>query len=243
VTTLPEVLRTPFLVHDSAPAGVWAADTPALEYLFEHVAPGARTLETGAGLSTVLFALKGSRHTCITPVQVEVDRIREHCLRHGIETAEVEFVVARSEDALPGMQLPPLDLAFLDGCHGFPAPMLDWVYTASRLKIGGRLLLDDTALWPVRLLRDFLASDPAWRLECELPKTAVFEKLAEGSERREWVDQPYVVRQTKALARAEGGARRRREAMDLLKQGRLLTLGWKAGRAAARRLRGVRGGG
>lgn len=234
---LPDILRKPFLVHDTAPTGVWGLDEATLEFLFQAVANGHRTLETGAGLSTVLFALKRASHICVVPVRSEADRIVEHCSRQGIDTTHVEFVVARSERALPGMRVADLDLVLIDGCHGFPAPIVDWFYTAPMLKVGGRLLLDDTRLWSVRILCDFLARDPAWRLECDLPKTAVFVKLAEGSEHREWVHQPYVVMQTDELARVDARGRRRREVLGLLKQGKILGLADRIWHAMGRRLR------
>jgi len=46
---LPEILRKRFLVHDGGPDGVWSLDETVLAVLFERVAPGMRTLETGAG--------------------------------------------------------------------------------------------------------------------------------------------------------------------------------------------------
>jgi hypothetical protein len=155
--TLPDVLRTSFLVHDSAPDGVWALDEPTLVFLHEHVGTGMRTLETGSGMSTVLFALRRARHTCVVPAPAEVERVRAHCTHAGIPTDLVTFVVAPSEEALPGLTLRDLDVILIDGRHGFPAPMIDWYYTAPMLRTGGYLLLDDTQLWPVRLVRDVLA--------------------------------------------------------------------------------------
>jgi len=38
----------------------------------EHIDSESKTLETGAGVSTVLFALKGTQHTCIVPDQAQV---------------------------------------------------------------------------------------------------------------------------------------------------------------------------
>src|SRR5688572_30500395 len=48
------------------------------QFIDATVQPGARTLETGSGLSTVLFARRGCRHTCITPDANEVRRIRAY---------------------------------------------------------------------------------------------------------------------------------------------------------------------
>src|SRR5688572_4256360 len=98
---LPPVLKTAFLVHDSAPSGVWAADQATLEFLFQTVTSESHTLEIGAGLTTVLFALKGARHTCVVPVQAEVERIQAHCAREGVDCSRIQFVIDASERALP----------------------------------------------------------------------------------------------------------------------------------------------
>ena len=235
VLALPEILTTPFRVHDDAPCGLWSIDEATLEFLFDHVVPGAQTLETGAGMSTVLFALKRSRHTSIVPIAAEVARIREHCTRAGIPVEGIEFLVEASERALPALERRGLDLVLIDGRHGFPAPMIDWYYTASMLRVGGRLLLDDTQLWPVRLVRDLLRTEPEWRLEHELPKTAVFVKLAEGSQNKNWTEQRYIREQTAALAHAELRRRRRDKAFELLRRGRLFALAGGLRRAMAAR--------
>ena len=239
---LPDVLTTRFLVHDHAPGGLWSIDEATLEFMFEHVAPGARTLETGAGMSTVLFALKRARHTCVVPIAAEVARIREHCIRLGVPVEGLEFMIEASERALPRLDRRDLDLVLIDGRHGFPAPMIDWYYTASMLRVGGRLLLDDTQLWPVRLVCEVLRAEPEWRLECELPRTAVFVKLAEGSQDKEWTYQHHVAEETAALSHAERRRRRREQAIALLRRGQFFALAGALGRAmasrqAARRLR------
>jgi hypothetical protein len=232
---LPPVLEKPFLVHDWAPGGEWAVDRATLEWLHAHLRPGARTLETGAGMSTVCFAVAGARHTCVVPDPLEVERIRTHCAREGVSTGNVDFVVEESERALPRLALADLDLVLVDGRHGFPTPMLDWFYAARMLRVGGFAVLDDTQLWSVRVLRDFLAAEPAWRLERELSRSVVFEKTAAASQGTEWFAQPYVVAETERLARATRGAARRREALDLLRRGDWVSLAAKVGRLVGRR--------
>src|SRR6185503_8457497 len=157
-------------------------------------------------------------------------RIRAHCEAAGVPLDTVEFVVAASERALPGLERHDLDLVLIDGRHGFPAPMLDWYYTAPMLRIGGLLVLDDTQLWTVRLVCDVLRREPEWRLHRELPKTAVFVKLAENAENKEWTDQRHVCEQTDAMARLTQYRRRRETAIALLRHGRLVTFARALGR-------------
>jgi predicted O-methyltransferase YrrM len=162
------------------------------------VGPGSCTLETGAGLSTVLFALRGARHVCITPAAGEVARIRAYCETHAIDLARVRFEVARSEHVLPRLDLPALDLVLIDGGHGFPTPFVDWCYTADRLRVGGVLVVDDVHLWTGAVLRDFLAEEPGWALRDEFAMRAVvFEKTAPLPELPEWFAQPYVARRSR----------------------------------------------
>jgi hypothetical protein len=62
---------------------------------------------------------------------------------------------------LPRCQLANLDLILLDGKHAFPWPVVDWFYTADRLKQGGLMIIDDAQMRSVGVLRDFMAADPA----------------------------------------------------------------------------------
>ena len=50
----------------------------ALRFLHEHVNAESRTLETGNGMSTVLFAMARCHHTCISPIQSEVELIKQY---------------------------------------------------------------------------------------------------------------------------------------------------------------------
>ena len=171
---------------------------PVLTYIEATVRPGDRTIETGAGHSTIAFARAGAEHTCIVPAATEIEAIRRFCAASGVGLEHVAFHAARSEDVLPLLELGPLDYALIDGSHSFPQVFIDWFYIARPLRVGGTLMVDDTHIWTGRVLRDFLKAEPGWRLRSSFAgRTAVFTKTAEGDPSRNWTAQPYVARRTR----------------------------------------------
>ncbi len=194
---LQDILNQPPQLHQdgSGESVSWGLVEEVLRFIDARVTADWATLETGAGLSTILFALKGAAHTCVTPNSPEVERIGAYCRQQGIATDTLHFEVRGSEAALPQLAPTPLDLVLIDGRHAFPTPYIDWYYTAERLKIGGLLIIDDLQLWTGQVLRDFLLAEPEWMLHTEFASRAVaFTKLREGSHRKEWGEQPYTVR-------------------------------------------------
>lgn len=177
----------------------WGLSDEVLHFIDKHVDAASKTLETGAGVSTILLALKGVEHICIVPSVDEVDRIKEYCMRHRISTGKINFQIDRSENALPRLQLNGLDLVLIDGRHAFPTPFIDWHYASAGLKGGGVLIIDDTQLWTGRILREFLLSEPEWKLKKDFSRTAVFVKLQGGSHSKEWNQQPFVVRNSSSI--------------------------------------------
>src|SRR5262245_59643882 len=126
------VTNTPALHMDEVGRPIsWGLAPDVLEFLDKHIGTPSVTLETGGGISTIVFALKGARHTCIVPDADEVARISDYCARHSISTHSVRFVIARSEVALPGLDVEELDLVLIDGRHAFPTPFIDWFYATS----------------------------------------------------------------------------------------------------------------
>jgi hypothetical protein len=188
-TPLTDRLRAdPPLAHgDDRYLGLaWAA----LEWLEGNVQPGMRTLETGSGASTVVFAARCAKHTAISPVADEHERIRRYCAEHGIASDDVTFIAESSHTALlNGWSAEPLDLVLIDGAHSFPFPVLDWVYTAPHLKVGGRVMVDDAYQPAVNVLARYLRADPGWELEI-VPghRTPVFRKLTDSALSFNWDD-------------------------------------------------------
>jgi hypothetical protein len=142
----------------------WGLAWPALRWLEREVTPGLATLETGAGSSTLAFAAGGARHIAVTPDPDEERRIRAQADALGSDHSRVTFCTGPSHELLPRLEEEPLDLVLIDGAHGFPYPILDWWYLAPRLRVGGRMLLDDAYMPPVRVVVDALRRQPGWEL-------------------------------------------------------------------------------
>jgi len=163
-----------------------------LSYIAEKVKGDPNTLETGAGISTVIFALLGANHVCITPNKGEVGRIVAYCGQRQIPVLKINFVIEKSEYALPKLEASGLDLVLIDGRHAFPTPFIDWYYTAEKLKLGGLMVVDDTQLWTGKILKEFMLSEPEWQLDKIFSNTCCFIKIKEGSHLKGWVLQPFV---------------------------------------------------
>lgn len=189
----------------------WQLSSEALEVIIDRVRPGDRTLETGAGYSTVVFASIGAQHIVVTPEERERARILAWCDAHSVDTATTCFIIGRSQDVLPSLDDLPLDFALIDGDHAFPTPFLDWYYSAERLRVGGLVMIDDVQLRTGRMLDDFLRSELGhWRQVVKLHRTVVYEKLTPAViEPAGWVSQPWCTRPTSLVGRVRHRVRAR----------------------------------
>jgi predicted O-methyltransferase YrrM len=212
------ILANPPRVHEaSGPGGVWLTDRDCYDFLAGQVTDGSRTLETGLGVSTQLFAALGADHVCIVPSQVEVDALSQHCEKVGVDLAKVQFIVAASDVALPELARSGrrVDLAFIDGGHGFPTPILDWHYANLMLEPGGVCVFDDIQLPHVyEPLVRYLIDDVRWDVLVRTGKWIAVRKSAAVPDREEWNTQdfvhfvPTVEQAVKTLLRHIPGAQR-----------------------------------
>jgi hypothetical protein len=182
----------------------WGISKDFARYLLNVVAPDMITLETGAGISTLIFALGGSKHTAIAPWSDEFEAARDYAEKLEIDMSRVNFIASPSEELLPTLDITDIDIVFIDGMHAFPWPILDWYFTADRLKVGGLMILDDTQLRPVGILSEFLRADmPRWRPVEAIGRTDVFQKIAPAHDVA-WHEQPWSVQQRPILERVKG---------------------------------------
>lgn len=186
----------------SAEAGIhaggtitWSIEKELIDYLESHLRPNAKTAETGIGISTLLFASKQSDHTVIAPNEDEFQRICSMANRAGISTDTITFLCGNSEEVLPNCDFGDLDVALIDGGHGFPVPFVDWMFLAKKLRVGGWIIVDDIQIWTGEVLRDFMAADHAWRHVRTFGKAVIFQKLTNDI-LQDWGGQPYVVSQS-----------------------------------------------
>jgi Methyltransferase domain len=172
---------------------VWNALPGTLRLLADQVGEGDRTVETGAGASTVVFAAAGAEHTAISPAGDEHQRIREYCHSIGVDTSRLSFVVGPSDSALPNLDLDrPVDVAFIDGKHSFPHPVVDFHYIEQRLRVGGVLVLDDVPMPAVAVVYGFMDGSPDWELIGVADhRAAAFRKLAMADPDDNWHLQPF----------------------------------------------------
>jgi hypothetical protein len=196
LAAIDRVLADPPQVHVGAGTDfgdLWATDRDCYELLAGCCAPGTRTLETGLGASTVLFALWGTAHTCVVPDAAEVERCVDYCAARDIPTAGIRFEVGASEDVLPRLERAELDVVLIDGGHGFPTPIIDWFYAGGRLRSGGILVLDDIQLPHVAVpLVRFLDRDRRWTPLRRTLKWTAYRREGAGPLQEDWGSQPFV---------------------------------------------------
>lgn len=172
----------------------WDASDAVLDWFKANLSSGMRTIETGAGKSTLAFMAAGCVHDTVTPSSTEVVAIKAEAAAQGLDSTIVTFHEDFSQNVLPHLKgHEDIDVAFIDGGHGFPVPCVDWLFIAPRLKVGGKLLIDDVDLWTGAMLVDVLRRETGWRIDTILRgRTAVITKTA-PFQAREWCDQPTVV--------------------------------------------------
>lgn len=84
-----------------------------------------------------------------------------------------------------------LDLVYIDGAHGFPHPCIDWMYTETRLRIGGLMLVDDVRIPTCRILHEFLKQESNWKLSKYIGDTAIYQKTGKSPNSAHWMEQNF----------------------------------------------------
>ena len=193
-TVLDIVQENPVLHRDKNGGPVYMSISGAVaSFIHRQIKPGARTIETGAGLSTLCFLAAGARHTAIAPDAGLEPRLREYCRAHGLGDDRLTYISKTSQDVVWSLE-DEFDCALIDGGHGFPIPFIDFFYLNRRLKKGGYLIIDDLEIWTGETLAKFLRCEPSWKVVTQDGNRAiVFRKVGEARA-TEWTSQEFVVK-------------------------------------------------
>ena len=167
----------------------------------------ARVIEAGAGAPTIALLLSGAGEVIsVAPDPELFARIRAYRAEKDIATGRLETVDAYSEFHLPIRAArmiaedDALDLALIDGGHGWPTVFVDFCYLNAMSREGGYLLQDDVHLHSVKELARLLRQEAGYRLVGPLagPKTQVFQKCDGGRLLGDFYQQPYVMEKSRA---------------------------------------------
>jgi Methyltransferase domain len=155
------------------------------------------TIETGCGHTTVALSALAKRHISVTPDQRTCRAIEAYMDQKGLSRSNLSFLEESSGTALPKLSLSEkLDFAYIDGCHGYPFPALDWHFIDPHLKVGGIMAFDNTEIPTVKYHCDFLDANRSYALM----QTLVFKDWGgysvqlyrkEHDEDREWDFQAF----------------------------------------------------
>lgn len=133
--------------------------------------------ETGTGKSTLLLSHLSDEHTVFTLDDAGQGESLAAVRASPLLRAEhVSFVVGPSQRTLVAHRFRSLDLALIDGAHGFPAPQLDYYHLYPHLAPGALLVVDDVHIRSVNDLFRFLRVDAMFTLLEVVETTALFRR-------------------------------------------------------------------
>lgn len=188
---LLELARLPTDWH-----GAGTLSMPVLRALARRSQGVRRSMETGAGRSTLLLSHTSGDHSVFAiDGGLSLTQVRSSPL---LNRECVTFIEGPTQQTLRQHTFTePLDLALIDGPHGYPFPELEYYFVYPHLAEGGTLALDDIHIPTIHHLYRFLREDPMFRLEETVDTTAFFRRTAtptfdpfgDG-----WLGQPFNAR-------------------------------------------------
>ena len=119
------------------------------------------SLETGAGKTTLLFSHLSGDHKVFA--KENENRSITVVLKSPLLRSEtVEFIEGPTQLTLPRYDFHPeqkLQVALLDGPHGYPFPDLEYYYVYPHLDTGALLIVDDIQIPTINRMFEFLRED------------------------------------------------------------------------------------
>lgn len=151
-----------------------------LRAMAEHVGSldVLRSVETGAGGSSLLFSHLSAKHTAfvIEGSNRIITRLKSSRL---LRSESTEFVEGPTQRTLPSRTFDePLQAVLIDGPHAFPFPQLEYFHLYPHIATGGLLIVDDIHVRTIHELYRFLSADDMFDLVRVVERTAFFRRTA-----------------------------------------------------------------
>lgn len=161
IAHIDEIAKLPSEWH-----GAGSVSPRVLQRIAEHAAQIGtidRSAETGCGKTTLLFSRLSSHHVVFTiDAGGSVSQVRTSPL---FNAQSVTFVEGPTQDTLPNYRFThKLQIALLDGPHGYPFPDLEYYYFYPLIETGGLLLVDDIKIPSIGRMFDIINAGDMFNL-------------------------------------------------------------------------------
>jgi len=136
----------------------------------------SHSVETGSGKTTLLFSHLSQNHTvfAVDGGNKSISSVSSHSL---FKSDIVKFIEGPTQRTLPQYQFNyKLQVALIDGPHGYPFPDLEYYCLYPHIETGGLLLIDDIHIPTIRNLFNFLKEEDMFELVEVVQQTAFFRR-------------------------------------------------------------------
>ena len=146
--------------------GVGSVSPNALRAIARHaqrIGKVQNSVETGSGKTTLLFS-----HLCVNHLTFAVDEgssISQVKNSPLFNAHNVTFIEGLTQVTLPKYNFSDkIQIALIDGPHGYPFPDLEYFYFCPLIDSGGLLLVDDIKIPTIRRMFEIIRADDMFEL-------------------------------------------------------------------------------
>lgn len=149
-----------------------------LTKLLSEMQPIRFSVETGSGKTTLLFSHASQEHKtfAVDDGNGSITNVKASDL---FNPGHVQFIEGPSQVNLPAFKFDqPIDVALIDGPHGYPFPDLEYYHLYPHIRAGGLLLVDDIQIPTIHHIFVTLKADDMWELLDVVDNLAVFRRTS-----------------------------------------------------------------
>lgn len=174
-TVLTKIKELPADWHGSGPLSDRVLQ--AIAGYCKEIGQIENSVETGAGKSTLFFSQISQKHIVFAiDIGKSLSRVQESSL---FNRDSVEIVEGPTQLTLPIYDFTnKIQVALIDGPHGYPFPELEYYYIYQHLDVGSLLIVDDVNIPSIKRMADILKKDEMFDCLGTLGKTAFFKRTS-----------------------------------------------------------------